>query len=138
MYIGQIIRFLGWVTAISFTIAVSSFFLKRINKRWISKLPKKYEKWVKLYRIILKYAIKLHKVSGIVALISVLTHFGVAFSNGYTSITGFISALMIIIMAGLGTYGAFIKKKNDGIWLKVHRIVGFIMIISIASHILTR
>lgn len=138
MYLGQFIGFFGWITAISFGIAVANFFLKRINKHFISKLPKEQEKWIKLYRTIMKSFIKYHKIAGMIAVISVLTHFGIAFYSGYTSITGFVSAVLMITMVLLGSYGAFIKKKSTGTWILVHRIVAFFMIISISAHILTR
>lgn len=138
MYIGQVIGLFGWITAISFGIALANFFLKRINKHWISKLPKEHEKWVKLYRTVMKYFIKYHKLAGMIAVVSVLTHFGIAFNNGYSSITGFTSAVLMITMALLGSYGAFIKKKSTGAWILVHRSVAFLMILSISVHILTR
>lgn len=41
---------------------------------------------------------------------------------------------MVIIFI-LGFYGAVINKNIKGIWLKVHRLIAFALIIVIALHV---
>lgn len=139
MYIIQtsdLIGFLGWITAISFGIAISNYFVKYIHKKYINKLGKDKKQMVDLYRKMMKIIIKNHKVVGTIAIISVLTHFFIAFSSNSISITGIIAALFMVIIFFIGFYGAFINKNYKGKWLKVHRAMAFALLIAIIVHIL--
>lgn len=136
MQLGDLIEFLGWVTAISFGIALLNFFSKLIHKHYISKLGKDKKVWVDYYRKLMKLVIRYHKVAGTVAVAAVLTHFTVAYSNGFLRLTGIVSALMMISIFLLGAYGAFVNKNYKGNWLKIHRLMAFALIFSIGIHIL--
>lgn len=133
----DLIGILGWVTAISFGVAILNYFMKFINKKYINKLGKEKKQIVDLYRKVMKIIIRYHKLAGTIAVISVLTHFFIAFSNGRISISGIIAAILMVLIFILGFYGAFINKKIKGSWLKVHRLIAFALIIAIAIHILT-
>ena len=132
----DLIELLGSVTVISFSVAMLNFFLKFINKKYINKLGEDKKQIVILYRKIMIPFIKLHKVAGTIAVVSVLTHFYIAFSSGRVSITGLIAALLMITIFALGFYGAFINKNYKDKWLKVHRILAFCLIVAIGIHIL--
>ena len=136
MKTGDLIGFLGWVTVISFGISISNFFLKYINKKYINKLGKEKKQIVDLYRKVMKLSIKNHKLAGTIAVFAVLAHFFIAFSAKGISITGIIAASLMVIIFILGIYGTFINKNNKGIWLKIHRLIAFALIIAIAIHIL--
>lgn len=136
MEIGDLIGILGWVTAISFGIAILNFFVKYINKKYINKLGKEKKQIVDLYRKIMKLIVKNHKLVGTIAVFSVLAHFFIAFSSNRISITGIIAALLMATIFVLGVYGAFINKSYKGMWLKVHRTMAFALLIAIIIHIL--
>ena len=131
-----LIGFLGWITVISFGLAISNYFMKYIHKKYINKLGKENKEMVTLYRKIMKIIVKNHKVVGAIAIISVLTHFFIAFSSNRISITGIIAALFMVSLFSLGFYGAFINKNYKGKWLKVHRSMAFVLLIAIIIHIL--
>lgn len=136
MNTGDLIGLLGLVTAISFSIAILNFFVKYINKKYINKLGEDKKEIVKFYRKIMKLIIKYHKVAGTIAVISMLTHFFIAFSSNRISITGIIAGLIMVTIFLLGVYGAFINKEYKGKWLKAHKILAFFLIIAIAIHVL--
>lgn len=138
MRTGDIINFLGWVTAISFSLAISNFFVKYVNKNYISKLGKEKKQIVDMYRKVMKIIIKNHKLVGTIAVVSVLTHFFVSFSANRISITGIIAALIMVSIFCLGVYGAFINKNYKAMWLKVHRVLAFTLLIAIATHVLIK
>ncbi|MBW9157150.1 hypothetical protein G9F71_009375 [Clostridium sp. FP2] len=132
---GNLISFLGWITAISFGLAILNFFIKYINKKYISKLGKEKKKLVDMYRKVMRIIVKNHKLVGTIAIVSVLTHFFIAFSSNRISITGVIAALIMATIFCLGFYGAYINKNYKGMWLKVHRALAFSLIIAIVIHI---
>jgi hypothetical protein len=132
----DLIGLLGWVTAISFGIAILNFFVKYINKKYISKLGKDKKQIVDLYRKIMRIIVKNHKLVGTIAVVSVLIHFFIAFSANRIKITGIIAAAIMAILFLLGFYGAYINKNYKGMWLKVHRILAFSLIIAIIVHVL--
>lgn len=133
---GDFIGFLGWVTGISFGLAILNFFVKYVNKNFINKLGKDKKQIVDLYRVAMKLIIKNHKLVGTIAVVAVSTHFFVAFSAGDIKITGIIAAVLMLIIFILGVFGTYIKKSNKGIWLKIHRIISFALIIAISIHVL--
>lgn len=136
MLLWELVGLLGWITAISFGIAFSNYFLKFIHKRWISKLPEAYKPWVLRYRFLMKWVIKCHKVAGLLAFTGLLTHFTLAFSQGRLSLTGFTSAVVLLTVVGMGVYGAYFKKAPKGNWLRVHRLLAFVLVATISVHIL--
>lgn len=136
MKIADLIGFLGWVTAISFGLAILNFFVKYINKKYINKLGKEKKQIVDLYRKIMKLIVKNHKLLGTIAIFSVLTHFIIAFLSNRISVTGIIAAILMATIFSLGVYGAFINKNYKGMWLKMHRVMAFALLLAIAIHVI--
>lgn len=126
---------LGLITAFSFGFALLNYVLKYIHKTWIVKLPPEYKDWVTRYRLIMKLVIKYHKLAGLVAVIGLSTHFTVAFSSGLISLSGLISAGLMITIVLLGIYGAFVKKSPKGKWLVIHRLAAAALAASIFIHV---
>ncbi|MBX4260639.1 hypothetical protein KTC96_05290 [Clostridium estertheticum] len=113
-----------------------NYFVKFINKKYISKLGKEKKPIVDLYRKLMKIIIKYHKLAGTIAIFTVLTHFIIAFSAGHISITGIVAASFMVIIFLLGVYGAFINKNRKGMWLKIHRTMAFALLLAIVIHII--
>jgi hypothetical protein len=126
----------GIITVISFSIAISNYFVKYIHKKYINKLGNEKKEFVNMYRRIMKIIIKNHKLVGTIAIFSVLIHFYAGFTSNRISITGLIAALFMAIIFLLGIYGAFINKNHKGMWLKVHRIMAFVLLAAITIHII--
>ncbi|MBU3190013.1 hypothetical protein KPL51_10700 [Clostridium bowmanii] len=113
-----------------------NFFVKYINKKYINKLGKEKKQLVDIYRKVMRLIVKNHKLAGTIAVVSVLTHFFIALSSNRISITGIIAALIMASIFSLGVYGAYINKNYKGMWLKVHRVLAFSLIVAIFIHIL--
>ncbi|SHJ90354.1 hypothetical protein SAMN02745248_01256 [Hathewaya proteolytica DSM 3090] len=127
---------LGWIIAIGYGIAFANFLLKYINRKYIVKVPKSYKKYVDYYRIVMRYVIRYHKLAGYAAAIALITHFFIMYNIEGLSITGLAAAIIMLVIIALGAYGAFINKNFKGSWLKIHRNLSFLLLISIASHLL--
>lgn len=131
-----LLGFFGIITVISFSVAISNYFVKYIHKKYIIKLGNEKKQLVDLYRKIMRIIIKNHKLVGTIAIFSVLTHFFVGFLSNRISITGVIAALFMFIIFFLGIYGAFINKNHKGMWLKVHRAMAFVLLVAIVIHVI--
>lgn len=131
-----LLGFFGIITVISFSVAISNYFVKYVHKKYIIKLGNEKKPLVDLYRKIMRIIIKNHKLVGTIAIFSVLTHFFVVFLSNRISITGVIAALFMFIIFFLGIYGAFINKNHKGMWLKVHRAMAFVLLVAIVIHVI--
>jgi hypothetical protein len=59
-------EFLGWVTGACFAAAILDFLLKRVNKYWVSALPK--DAPIRHpFQQVMKFAVKNHRYFGIAA-----------------------------------------------------------------------
>jgi hypothetical protein len=125
----------GWIVAIGYTIAMLNFVLKFVHKKIIIKLQKDKKKLVDLYRIFMKYIIKYHKLIGVITAITVIIHFLIMSIYVEVSISGIISMTLMLIIFALGIYGSLINKNFKGAWLKIHRIVAFLLFLVIIIHI---
>ncbi|MGB5823629.1 MAG: hypothetical protein WBH44_06110 [Proteocatella sp.] len=132
------IGFFGWVTALTFALAVANFFVKYVNKKYISKLGKEKVNIVDVYRKIMKLIVKNHRLFGIIAIISLILHATVSILNNRLRVSGMLAAILMVIVVVLGIYGAKFNKNIKGKWLKTHRMLALILIISIAVHVLVK
>ena len=135
MNFSYLIGFIGWITAISFGIAILNFFVKYINKKFIIKLGKDKKVFVNIYRKIMRIIVKYHKLIGSVAVISVVLHLSICIYYHWIRVSGVIAAIIMGIIFILGFYGAYINKNMKGIWLKIHRILALSLIIVVAVHL---
>lgn len=136
MGIEDLLILLGWITAISYSMAVSNYFVKYINKKYISKLGEAHKEIIKRYRRIMKFIVKNHKWIGTIAILSLMVHVALAMRFNRIMLTGIISASLITAVFLLGLYGSYINKGHRGIWLKIHRILAFLLIIAVVIHIM--
>jgi hypothetical protein len=127
---------LGWTTGIFFSVAILNFFVKFIHKKVINKLGKDKRPFVDLYRKMMKVVVRSHRLTGIVAALSVLAHFLLTVLSNQFSWTGVVGGLLMGALLLLGLYGAYIYKKNKGLWLQAHRIISFILLAAIVFHLL--
>ena len=67
MFISKLIELLGWLTALSFGLALSNYILKWGNKHVIPKFPENLKKFIPLYQKLMKLIIKNHKWFGLFA-----------------------------------------------------------------------
>lgn len=132
----DIAEFLGWIVAWGFGIAMLNFVLKFIYKKYIVKLQKDKNKAVDAYRLIMKYVVKYHKLIGTITALAVIIHFVLMLLFVKVSITGLASMLVMLCIFSLGIYGAYFNKNYKGKWLKIHRLLAFLLVIMIGLHII--
>ncbi|MGV8905465.1 MAG: hypothetical protein ACOH15_02565 [Acetobacterium sp.] len=138
MGIGDLIELLGSLTVLCFILAISNYFVKVVNKKYINKLGVEKKPFVDLYRKIMKVIIKNHKLVGTIAIAAMLTHLFIGVTSNNIRILGIVSALLMGAIFILGFYGAFINKNKKAVWLKIHRILPFILIIAIGMHVIIK
>lgn len=131
----EFVELLGWVTAGSVGVTFTNFLVKLIYKWWVNKLPKNMDWLVKPYRALMRFFIKIHKAAGVVAVLAVITHFSIAYRSEGLSSTGITAGSLLLVLFGLGIYGFFIRKSPRGLWLILHRLAAFALIITIMVHI---
>lgn len=122
---------LGNITAITFGLAILNFFVKYINKKVIIKLDKQFKPIIDLYRFGMRIIVKNHKLIGLISAISLIIHYSlIRFRT-----SGAIAGILLIMVVLMGIYGAYINKNYKGLWLKIHRILSFALIVAILLHI---
>ncbi len=126
----------GILIGIAFTFAILNFFVKYINKVYINKLGNDKKDLKQIYRTFMKPIVKYHKIAGILAIIFLAAHFYATYSSGRIKFTGVIAGIIMLIVVILGIYGFKISKNKRGAWLKVHRILAFVLLFAIALHVL--
>lgn len=94
--------------------------------QFVNKLPKDKQKFIKVYRIIMRYIVKYHKIIGAVASLAIICHLYFMYNRIGLSVPGLIAAVLMWIIFALGFYGAFINKNFKGKWLKIHRVLAFV------------
>lgn len=132
----EIAGLLGWIGAWGYGIALLNFFIKYINKKYINNLPKDRKKFIIFYRTIMKYIVRYHKIAGIIASIAIAGHLYLMYNFRGLSVPGLIAAIVMWIVSIFGIYVFAINKKLRGSWVKIHRILAFILILLIGFHIM--
>jgi lysylphosphatidylglycerol synthetase-like protein (DUF2156 family) len=126
----------GWIGVFGYGVALLNFFMKYINRKYINKVSKDKQAFAKVYRTIMKFIVKYHKIAGIIASISIVLHFYLMYNYRRLSISGIIAAVIMWSVFTLGIYGFGINKNMRGSWVKIHRILSFVLILLIAFHIM--
>lgn len=132
----EIAGLLGWIGVWGYGIALLNFFMKYINKKYINGLSKDRKKFINFYRTIMRYIVRYHKIAGIVASIAIVGHLYLMYNFRGLSIPGLIAAIVMWSVFTLGIYGFAINKNLRGPWVKVHRILSFILILLIGFHVM--
>ncbi|MCI1969020.1 hypothetical protein [Clostridium luticellarii] len=133
---GGIAGLLGWITIWGYIIALLNYFMKYVNRTYISKLSNDRKQYKDLYRFVMRYIVKYHKIAGIVASIAVIGHLYLMYSFRGLSISGLVAAAVMLAVFILGVYGIFINRNMRGSWVKIHRILAFTLIVLIGFHVM--
>lgn len=134
MNLRELIGPLGMLTVIFFGVALLNFFVKFINKNYINKLGKDKKNVVDAYRKVMRFVVKYHKLAGILAVVCMMVHFFIAYSAHFILINGVVALVIMLVVSGLGIYGVYISKNMRGNWLKIHRILAFVLLLAIIVH----
>lgn len=125
---------MGWMTVFLFMATLMNFVLKYMNKNYakaINAVPLA-KKFMPLF---MKIFVRNHRLWGALAVLSLLTHFYIQYSNYGVSISGAIAGSLMLSQLALGMYGAFVKKKRQGLWFHSHRAVSVVIILGILMHL---
>ncbi len=126
-------EFLGAAIIFFYALAALKYVFKWINKI-LSKTFRKNEKFYNVFKKIMLFFNKMHRIFGFLAFIAAITHFIVQYTSIGFSLTGFIAAILMSIQVSLGIYGAKVKNKWK-YWILLHRLMAVIILISIIIHI---
>lgn len=129
-------KFLGWVAVWGYGIALLNFVMKYVNKQYVNKLPKDKKAYIDIYRTIMKYVIRYHKAAGIIASVAIMFHFYFMFTSMGLSVPGLIAAITMWTVFTLGIYGYAVLKNPRGSWVKIHRVLSFMLIVLIVFHVM--
>lgn len=132
----QIAGLLGWIGVWGYVLALINFFVKYVNKKFINKFPKDKQNFIKMYRTIMRYIVKYHKIIGAVASVAIIGHLYLMYNRIGLSVPGLIAALLMWSILSLGFYGAVINKNFKGKWLKLHRVLAFLLIFAVIFHVM--
>jgi hypothetical protein len=129
-------RILGWLIVAGYTLTVLNFFVKLINRKVVSKLPKDSPgrgRYTAFMRPIVKY----HRYFAILTATALIAHLVVQSLAWGLYLTGVIAGGLLILQVSLGAYGTFVKKKKSGPWLYVHRTVAVLLFLAVVFHVVT-
>ena len=129
-------KLLGWVIVSGYLLTAANYFVKLINRKVISGLPKNSALRHR-YQAFLRLVIKTHPYLGLLTAAALVTHFIIQYLTWGFFVTGLIAGSLMLIQAGLGSYGRFIRKRKPGLWLKAHRTVAVLLLLAIAFHVYT-
>lgn len=131
----DVAEFFGWVTVAFYTLALFNFLMKAVNKKYPLKI-KENKKFEEIYKTVMKYIIRYHKLIGIIVAIGLTVHSSIMYFNVGLRITGLIAASLMVLDALIGIYGYLSKKKRTDPLFDVHRVIAFVLPLSIAVHLL--
>lgn len=132
---GDFGELLGILTIILFSIAISNYLVKFVNRTWgkqIAKYPRFKSVWTLFMRLIVKY----HRYFGVAALLTLGLHFYIQSTYVYLSTSGILAGSLLLTQFALGVYGAYVNKKRKGFWFIAHRTISVLLLIAILNHVL--
>lgn len=127
--------FLGWLIIIAYVGTMLNYILKIVNKKYGKKIISSPD-GKKLMSLLMKVFVRQHRHWGFAAILFLLLHFLLQFSQFGISITGVIAASILILQIFIGIYGAYLHKKRAGIWFWLHRFIAILLVFTIALHLL--
>ncbi|NCC83450.1 MAG: hypothetical protein EOM03_04905 [Clostridia bacterium] len=127
-------RVLGWLIAGSFVLAALNPALKKLNL-YLRQKRAENDPLRRAYASFLRFYLKAHSWIGRIAATLLLAHFFVQYQVYGVSASGLLAGGLLMVLAGLGAFGYFIRKKKAGTWLVLHRWVTFILAFAIILHV---
>lgn len=124
----QLIEFLGLLNVVLVIAAGSLFLLRRLNRRMYANKNATLQKLIKPLS-------KIHPYIGIILIISALIHGTLALGTIFTLHTGTLAWWIVFVMMLVALFGKQYRIKN---WLKVHRSLAVLFIISVLLHLSVR
>lgn len=127
---------MGSLTAILFTVAFLNRPVKAINRKYGKQIAKTSFKAT--FQSLMKFLVKNHKLFGALAGASALVHAVMKYSVYGFVASGFLTLSLIVLQGALGGYGFRQMKGKPGVWLKVHRLIPYLVFLSIFNHVVVK
>lgn len=124
----------GWIAAGCYFVAVANYFVKRIFKDRVVKLPKDsaFRIW---YQKFMRLLVRTHKYFGMTAGVFALVHLCWQLTNVRVSYSGVAAAALMAVSAVLGIAVAYGHKTK---LLKAHRPVALTVLAVVVFHLITK
>ena len=127
--------FLGWLTIIACAGTILNYVLKVVNKKYGKNISSNPD-GKKLMSILMKVFVGKHRYWGLAAVLFLLLHFLLQFTQFGLSITGVIAATALILEFVIGMYGVLLHKKRAGTWFWIHRSIAILLVFGIGIHLI--
>lgn len=124
----------GWIAAACYFVSVANYFIKRIFKARIVKLPKD-SSFRTLYQKFMLLIVRTHKYFGMTAGVFAVVHLCWQIVYARVSLTGVLAAALMAVMACLGVAVAYGHKTA---LLKAHRPMALTVLAVVILHIVTK
>ena len=123
----------GQLIVACYIFAMLNFVFKFINRKFRDVI-KRYPKFYEIYLKLMKFFVKNHRYFGMAAIVFIFIHAYIQYNNYGVSITGFIAAIIMLLQIGFGMY-AYHKKKNNKLWINLHKGLAFVLLFAIIIHV---
>ncbi len=127
---------MGWIIAAGYLWSALNFVVKRIYRNRIAGLPAESTRR-KRFTSFMRSVVGSHTFVPLFLLTIMLLHLLMELIHVGFFITGVIAIGLMTLQIGLGIFGATVKKKRMGTWLKIHRFVAALLLVSISVHVVT-
>ena len=128
LFVQDVIEFLGGLNVLLAFVALSLFLLRRLNKHLLNNKNTFIKK-------IQKPLSKIHPFVGIALLFFAYLHGDLALGSLFRVHTGPLAWFFLFAMMLVGTIGKKYRVKN---WLKIHRSLAAVFVLSIFLHLYLR
>jgi len=125
----------GWLIIIFFALTLANYVIKFIYRKWGKKITAS-PTGKKILTLLMKVLVKNHKYFGIGAFISLFIHFILQILWFGLSVSGVISAVLLIAQVVLGVNASLKKMPRKGPWFVAHRSIAILLVLGIAFHLL--
>lgn len=124
----------GWIAAVCYFVAVANYFVKRIYRDRIAKLPKEsaFRTW---YQKFMRLLVRTHRYFGMTAGVFALVHLYWQIANVRVSYSGIAAAALMAVSAILGVAAAYGHKTK---LLEAHRPAALAVLAVILFHMITK
>ncbi len=135
----EIGELLGWLVVLSFVFAGLVFLIKFINKNYMTKITntlKDKKNYLNIYKKVVGFIVRKHKIFGLTATIIVFLHMAIMWKYVELSISGMIALILMFSVTLLGITSTYVKKEKKAIFVKLHSVLAFALLVAIIVHLL--
>ena len=136
--IEEIGEILGWLVVWAFAFAVMLVIIKYINKNYMTQITNKLKgkkNYLEIYKKVVGFIVKNHKIFGLVATGVVLIHLIIMWKYVELSISGVVALVLMVLVTIVGMVSTYLKKQKKKPLTKLHSILALALLIAIIVHL---